>query len=78
MSKVDNVLKNRLLMKDAEEARDAITRKQKREISKLYSDWAKEVGERAEYFKNKTVFIDSFKGFTGQQYKNITNITIFC
>ena len=54
MSKVDNVLKNRLLMKDAEEARNAITRKQKREISKLYSDWAKEVGERAEYFKNKT------------------------
>lgn len=41
-------------MKDAEEARDAITKKQQREIRKLYSDWAKEVGERAEYFKNKT------------------------
>lgn len=50
----DVVLKNRLLMKDAEEARDAITKKQQREIRKLYSDWAKEVGERAEYFKNKT------------------------
>lgn len=54
MPDVDVVLRNRLLMKDAEEARDAITEKQKREISKLYSDWAKEVGERAEYFKNKT------------------------
>lgn len=54
MPDVDIVLKNRLLMKDAEEARDAITKKQQREISKLYSDWAKEVGERAEYFKNKT------------------------
>lgn len=54
MPDVDVVLRNRLLMKDAEEARDAITKKQQREISKLYSDWAKEVGERAEYFKNKT------------------------
>lgn len=54
MPDIDIVLKNRLLMKDAEEARDAITKKQQREISKLYSDWAKEVGERAEYFKNKT------------------------
>ena len=54
MPDVNVVLKNRLLMKDAEEARDAITKKQQREISKLYSDWAKEVGERAEYFKNKT------------------------
>lgn len=50
----DVVLKNRLLMKDAKEARDAITKKQQMEIRKLYSDWAKEVGERAEYFKNKT------------------------
>ena len=54
MPDVNVVLRNRLLMKDAEEARDAITKKQQREISKLYSDWAKEVGERAEYFKNKT------------------------
>lgn len=54
MSKADNVIKNRLLMKDAEEARDSITKNQQKEIKKLYSDWAKEVGERAEYFKNKT------------------------
>ena len=47
MPDVNVVLRNRLLMKDAEEARDAITKKQQREISKLYSDWAKEVGERA-------------------------------
>lgn len=30
--------------------------------------------EKCEFFKNKTVFIDSFKGFTGQQYKIIERI----
>lgn len=38
-------------------------------LTKLY-----EKLETCEYFKNKTVFIDSFKGFTGQQYKIIERI----
>lgn len=38
-------------------------------LSKLYSQL-----ENTRYFDGKTVFIDSFKGFTGQQYKIIERI----
>ena len=38
-------------------------------LSKLYHTL-----ENFSFFKNKTVFIDSFKGFTGQQYKIIERI----
>lgn len=43
-----------LLFKDAELARDAITKRQQKEIAHLYEEWAKEVGERAEHYKNMT------------------------
>ncbi len=43
-----------LIFKNAEEARDAIMASQKKEIAKLYEDWAKEIGKRAEYYKRKT------------------------
>lgn len=45
---------NRLVMKDAEKARDAITASQKKEIKKLYNDWADEIGDRVKFYKNKT------------------------
>ena len=38
-------------------------------LTKLYNTL-----ENYRYFENKTVFIDSFKGFTGQQYKIIARI----
>lgn len=45
---------NKLIFKDAEIARDAITESQKREIAQLYNDWADEIGQRANYYKRKT------------------------
>lgn len=45
---------NRLIFKDAELARDTITATQKREIAKLYDEWADEIGERAKYYARKT------------------------
>lgn len=41
-------------MKDAEKARDAITASQKREIKKLYDEWADEIADRAKMYKRKT------------------------
>lgn len=44
----------RLRFKNAEEARDSIMASQKKEIAKLYEDWADEIGRRADYYKRKT------------------------
>jgi hypothetical protein len=44
---------NKLIFKDAEKARDAITASQKKEIAKLYENWAAEIGERAKYYSHK-------------------------
>lgn len=38
-------------------------------LTKLYRDL-----EDSDYFKNKTVFLDSFKGFTGQQFRIMERI----
>lgn len=43
-----------LIFKDAEKARDAIMASQKKEIAKLYKDWADEIGERAKYYSHKS------------------------
>ena len=45
---------NKLIFKDAEKARDAITASQKKEIAKLYENWAAEIGERAKYYSHKS------------------------
>jgi hypothetical protein len=45
---------NKLIFKNAEEARDAIMAFQKKEIAKLYEDWADEIGERAKYYSHKS------------------------
>lgn len=45
---------NRLIFANSEKARDAITASQQKEIAKLYEDWAKDLGERAKYYHNKT------------------------
>lgn len=45
---------NKLIFKNAEEARDAIMASQKKEIAKLYEDWADEIGERAKYYSHKS------------------------
>lgn len=45
---------NKLIFKDAEKARDAITASQSKEIAKLYNEWADEIGERAKYYARKT------------------------
>lgn len=45
---------NKLIFKDAEKARDAITASQKKEIGKLYKNWAAEIGEKAEYYSHKS------------------------
>lgn len=45
---------NKLIFKNAEEARNAIMASQKKEIAKLYEDWADEIGERANYYSHKS------------------------
>lgn len=45
---------NRLIFANAEKARDAITESQKKEIAKLYQQWADEIGERAKYYSRKS------------------------
>lgn len=43
-----------LIFKDAENAKNAIMASQKQEISKLYKDWADEIGERAKFYSRKS------------------------
>jgi len=45
-----------LVLKDAEKARDAITKAQQKEIRDLYSRWAKECEEMADYYATKTTW----------------------
>lgn len=45
---------NKLIFKNAEEARNAIMASQKKEIANLYEDWADEIGERAKYYSHKS------------------------
>lgn len=45
---------NKLIFQKAEQARDAITKSQKKEISRLYQEWADEIGERADYYARKS------------------------
>lgn len=43
-----------LIFQSADKAKAAITDAAKKEIAKLYSDWADEIGEKAMYYKTKT------------------------
>lgn len=45
---------DKLIFANSEKARDAITASQKKEIERLYQEWANEMGERAKYYQNKT------------------------
>lgn len=45
---------NKLIFKDAEKARDAITKSQEKEIADLYQRWSDDVGERAKYYSRKS------------------------
>lgn len=45
---------DKLIFKNSEKARDAITASQKKEIQRLYEEWADEIGERAKYYSHKT------------------------
>ena len=44
---------NKLIFKNAEKARDAITASQKREIKRLYEEWADEIAEEAKRLSKK-------------------------
>lgn len=44
----------KLIFQSADKAKVAITDAAKKDIAKLYTDWAKEIGERAKYYKTKT------------------------
>ena len=45
---------NPLIFKDADKAKDTILASQKKEIIKLYDEWAAEIGERAKYYSHKS------------------------
>lgn len=44
---------NKLVFKDAEEAKKSIMAEQQREIAKLYEDWADDIAKQAEYYSHK-------------------------
>ncbi len=46
--------KQPLIFKDAIKARDAIVASQKKEIAKLYENWADEIGEKAKFYSHKS------------------------
>lgn len=43
-----------LIFKNAEDAKEAIMASQKKEIARLYEDWADEIGERAKFYSHKS------------------------
>jgi hypothetical protein len=45
---------NRLIFQDAETARNRITLEQRKDIKRLYSDWAHEVAGKATYYHHKS------------------------
>lgn len=45
---------NKLIFKDSEAAVASIMDSQKKEIAKLYEDWADEIGDRASFYSHKT------------------------
>lgn len=51
----------KLSLKNAEKARNKIINGTKREISKLYQEWAKEIGKEAEKYKNASTYDDKIK-----------------
>lgn len=52
--KGEAIMVNKLIFKDAEDAKFAIMASQQKEIVKLYEDWADEIGERAKYYSHKS------------------------
>lgn len=44
---------NKLVFKDAEEAKESIMVEQQKEIAKLYEDWADDIAKQAEYYSHK-------------------------
>ena len=44
---------SKVILKDAEAARDAITAAQYQHISNLYTEWADELGEQAKFWAGK-------------------------
>lgn len=45
---------NPLIFKNSEKVRDSITESQKKDIAKLYDNWADEIGNMADYYAKKT------------------------
>ena len=50
--------RQKLFLEDAQIARDKITREEMQRIEKLYEDWAKQIGKRANKFN---CLVTSFK-----------------
>nr|UVY52215.1 MAG: minor capsid protein 2 [Bacteriophage sp.] len=46
-------MENKLVFKDAEEAKKSIMMEQQKEIAKLYEDWADDIAKQAEYYSHK-------------------------
>lgn len=51
---------NPLTMKDAEMARDAITKEQTQHIASLYKEWAKDINEQAKFYSTKKTASSAF------------------
>lgn len=45
--------KQKLFLEDAKVARDAVTKSEMKRIQKLYEEWAKEIGKRADYWHRR-------------------------
>jgi SPP1 gp7 family putative phage head morphogenesis protein len=64
---------NQLIFQDAIKTRDSITNSQRREIKRLYSEWAEEVGEKAAYYSQHSA---PSAALSERQYRELENALI--
>lgn len=60
----------KLHFKDADDVKETLMSSQKKEISKLYNDWANEIAKKAEYYSHKT---NSSAGLSQRYYQELQN-----
>ena len=64
---------NRLIFQDAVNARNAVTQEQRREIKRLYSEWADEVSELASHYSRKST---SSAVVSERQFRELENMLV--
>jgi hypothetical protein len=66
---------NRLIFRDAEKARDSVTRQQQREIAGLYQQWADEIGQKADTLSRSETASDAIQEMQLRDLKRMLDAT---